>query len=310
MRLWRKVRRETGWMVIDVGNGELAAVLGEGGAAHPCLRQHTVFAAEDGVADLRRAARELNLGRYQCATLLAPDDYQIVMVDAPKVPRDELKAAIRWRVKDLLHLHIDDVTLDVLDIPLPKDMPNHNPTMYAVAGRNEAIQAIINRFEDANVPLAVIDIPETAQRNIAALYEDAERAVALLYFDDRGGLLTINYGGELCYSRRFEMPFEQLHASDEAAREEAHDRVLLELQRSLDHFERQFRSISVTKLLIAPQPVPTGLTTYLAGRSGLPVQSVDLHEVLDISDGPLDEPLQWRLFHLIGASLRHEVKAL
>ncbi|HEY9380261.1 MAG TPA: agglutinin biogenesis protein MshI [Burkholderiales bacterium] len=310
MRLWRKARREAGWMVIDAGNGELAAVLGDAGIGQPRVQQYAVRAAEDEIAGLDRAARELNFERYQCATLLAPGDYQIVVVDAPNVPQNELKTAMRWRVKDLLDLHIDDVTLDILDIPVPKDAPNRSHTMYAVAGRNEAIQSLIKRFEDATIPLSVIDIPETAQRNIAALYEDAERAAALLYFDDHGGLLTINYGGELYFSRRFEIPFDQLSANDKAMRDDARGRVLLELQRSLDHFERQFRSIAVAKLLIAPEPSPTGLAEYLAAESGFAVQSIDLNDVIDISGGPLDARVQWRLFHLLGASLRHEVKAL
>src|SRR5690606_1255755 len=134
---------------------------------------------------------ELGATRHQCATLLGAADYQIVVVDAPNVPRDELKTAIRWRVKDLIDLHIDDVTLDILDLPVPKDAPARNHTMYAVAGRNEAIQSIIKRFEEADIPLSVIDIPETAQRNIAALYEEPDRAVALLNLDQQEGLLTI-----------------------------------------------------------------------------------------------------------------------
>src|SRR5476649_1868648 len=56
---------------------------------------------KDG-AQLQQAAEEYGLGRYRCATLLQPAEYQLLMVDAPNVPREELKAAIRWRVKDLL----------------------------------------------------------------------------------------------------------------------------------------------------------------------------------------------------------------
>lgn len=307
---WRKARREPGWLVLGASDGELRAVLGDAGTGRPAVRQYAVRAVGEASDALQHAARELGATRHQCATLLGADDYQIVVVDAPNVPRDELKTAIRWRVKDLIDLHIDDVTLDILDIPVPKDAPARNHTMYAVAGRNEAIQSIIKRFEEADIPLSVIDIPETAQRNIAALYEEPDRAVALLYLDQQEGLLTINYDGELYFTRRFDCPFDQLANDDETLRDEARGRVLLELQRSLDHFERQFRSIPLAKLLVAPAPATTGLTEYLAGESGFPVHRVDLSEVIDFDGGPLDARLQWRLFHLIGASLRQEVKAL
>src|ERR1700674_4175055 len=49
---------------------------------------------------LQKAAQELHLERYQCATLLSPGDYQMLLLEAPKVPKPELKAAMRWRIKD------------------------------------------------------------------------------------------------------------------------------------------------------------------------------------------------------------------
>lgn len=308
MRWLGKTKREAGWMVLEAGGGELAAVLGTPGPGRPHVRQYAVRAAENEAAGLQRAAREMHLERYECATLLDPDDYQILVVDAPKVPPTELKTAMRWRVKDLLDAHIDDVTLDVLDIPPPKDAPANNHSMYAVAGRNDAIERTIKRFEEAEIPLSIIDIPETAQRNIAALYEDSGRGAALLYFGPNGGLLTINYEGELYLTRRFDISHAQL--TDPAGREDAQGRVLLELQRSLDHFDRQFRTISISKLLLGPEPSSSGLAEMVADGSGLPVQRIDLNEVVEVVGGPLDARMQWRLFHLIGATLRQEAKTL
>src|SRR3954469_12405527 len=121
-------------MVIGAGGGELGAVHGEfTPSAKPRIHQYAMRAVEADAAGLERAGRDLSLNDYQCATLLGPGDYQIVVVDAPNVPRDELKSAIRWRVKDLLDFHVDDATIDVLDIPPPKDAPSsRNHTMYAV----------------------------------------------------------------------------------------------------------------------------------------------------------------------------------
>jgi len=298
-------------MVIGDEGGELGVVHGEFvPVTKPHIRQYAVRAIDDEAAGLGRASREIGLGAYRCVTLLAPGDYQIVVVDAPNVPRDELKTAIRWRVKDLIDSHVDDVTIDVLDIPVAKDAPARNHTMYAVAARNEAIQARIKGFEEAAIPLSVIDIPETAQRNIAALYEEGARAVAALYFDERGGLLTINHQTELYLTRRFDISLDEVAATDERAREDTRARVLLELQRSLDHFERQFRSIPIARLLLGPEPVATGLADYLATGLGFPVQRINLNDVVAVDGGAIEPRLQWRLFHLIGASLRHEVKAL
>lgn len=311
MKWFAKSRKSAGWMALAADAGRVAAVHGEfTTTGRPRIHQFALRDADQPASALQRANRELSLSRYRCATLLEPREYQLVLVDAPNVARDELKAAIRWRVKDLLDFHIDDVTLDVLDIPQSADGPARTPTMYAVAARNDAIQARIQQFEQAGIGLSVIDIPETAQRNIAALYEEPNRAIAALHFNEHGGLLTINFRGELFLARRFELSLAQIGNVDADIREEAHGRIQLELQRSLDHFERQFRAIPVAKLLLAPEPEPSGLAEFLANGLGIRVQPVDINEVLDIAEPAMDARTQSRLFHLVGASLRYEQVAL
>ncbi len=264
-----------------------------------------------GKHDLQSLAQEMRLGRFQCTTFLRPGEYQLLQVEAPNVARDELKSAIRWRIKDMLEYHVDDATLDVLDIPADEAAGGtRTHLMFAVAARNEVIQGRIREFEEARIPLSVIDIPETAQRNIAALHEDAERGVALAFFARDWGLLTISYRGELYLARRLDLGLEQLSAAAAGAEGSAPERVALEIQRTLDHFERQFRHVAVARLLLAPAPGADSLREFLLGRLAIPVQTIDLRERLQF-DGPGPDPeTQWRLFHHFGAALRHESKAL
>jgi MSHA biogenesis protein MshI len=181
--------------------------------------------------------------------------------------------------------------------------------MYAVSAKNDLIESKIRQCEAARIPLSVIDIPETSQRNIAALYEDGERAVALVYFAEQSGLVTVNFRQELYLARRFDVGLRQV-AGDAAVTEPALERVAVEIQRTLDHFERQFRSLPVARLLIAPSPGESAVAQFLQTRLGVQAQDVDLREVLAFDgDGP-DRETQWRLFHHFGAALRHETKAL
>ncbi len=298
-------------MVLDARRDEFTAVHGEYvPSGKPLIHQFAAQAIEGSNLALERNKRDLGLDRYQCATLLGPDEYQIVLVDRPNVPREELKTAIRWRIKDMLDQHVDDVTLDVLEIPVPDDTNVRSPMMYAIAARNEVIQRRISEYESAGIALTVIDIEETAQRNVAALFEEADRAVATLYFSEQGGLLTVNYRGELYLARRFEVSLAEISSLDASVREATHERIVLELQRSLDHFERQFRSIPIGRLLLAPEPEESGLLNTLAGGLGIKVQGIDLNDVLAVAGGPMAPRLQWRLFHLLGASLRHETRTL
>jgi len=261
--------------------------------------------------DADRVAKDLGVDQYQCLTLLSPTDYQLLLVEAPNVPIAELKTAVRWRVKDMLDYHLDDATIDVLDIPVDPASGGRGHSMYAVAARNDIIQGCIERFTAARIPLSVIDIAETAQRNIAALYEPPDRGVGLLYLGPAHALLTINFRGELYLARRIDVGIEQLLSAGETQRDEAMNRVLLELQRSFDHLDRQFPFVTMAKLLLGPEPRDTGLAAYLSANLDLAVEPASLSDVVSFEPGaPPEGEAAWRLFHVLGAALRNEVKTL
>lgn len=271
-------------------------------------------AAEEGVADahaLEHLAKELHAAQHHCTTLLKPSEYQMLLVDAPNAPPDEMKAAIRWRIKDMLDYHVDDATVDVLDIPPEKSVPVKNHSMYAIAVRNHVIEQRQALFEAAKIPLSVIDIPEMAQRNISILLEPERRGLALLSFDAGGGLLTITFSGELYLARRLDITAQQLVESDEQ-KASYFDRITLEMQRSFDYFDRQFPYITLAKMMIAPLPGVEGLREYLASNLYVPVELLDLADAFDFSAVPdLARPeRQAQYFNVLGAALRLEEKAL
>ncbi len=252
------------------------------------------------------------MNRFDCSTLLAPDDYQLLSVEAPNVPSQEMKAAIRWRLKDMLDFHIDDATIDVLEVPADKNAAGRTHSMYAVAARNQVIEQHQALFSETRIPLTIIDIPEMAQRNISALVEPEGRGLALLSFDEKGGLLTVTFSGELFLSRRIDVTLSQLKTTDADQKNACFDRITLELQRSLDHFDRQYHFIAVSKLLVAPLgDEVSGLQEYLATNLYIPVEALNLQSVLDISKAPELKSLdmQQRYFLTLGAALRHEERA-
>lgn len=303
---------EPGWLAVALQTGGVSFAHGRiaGNGKSTISRCGTrAYAGDQGGAD--RVARELQFDRYQCSTLLAPGEYQLLLVEAPNVQPGELKTAIRWRIKDMLDYHVDDATIDVLDIPPDPAGGSRAHSMYAVAARNDIIQECVGRFGAARIPLSVIDIPETAQRNIAALFEPENRGLAMLYLGAGHGLLTINFRGELYLARRIEVGIEQIGGATGERRVEAMNRIALELQRTFDHFDRQFPFVAVAKLVLGPEPESTGLAEHLKGNLDLPVEAANLGGVLSFGAGAaLDSAGEWRLFHLLGAGLRNEVKAL
>ncbi|VXB06840.1 agglutinin biogenesis protein MshI [Massilia sp. 9I] len=310
MRFFKKAKKKDGWLAIAVQRDGVAAASikrsAEGGK--PFVRFAHFLPGQPDAGVLEKAAREGQAHVFRCATLLGGGEYQVISVEAPNVSKEEMRTAIQWRLKDILDFPASDATVDVLEIPLDAAAQGRaQQSVFAIAARNSVIRPRQKLFLDAKVDLRVIDIPEMAQRNISAMLEPEGRGVAMLSFGDDGGLLTVSYRAELYLSRRFDVTLEQLLEPDHDRKHAAFDRITLELQRSLDHFERQFSFISVSKLVLAPSAV-TGLDEYLSSNLYMPVESLDLDSVFDLGSVPdlADKAVQQRFFLALGAALRAE----
>jgi len=298
-------------MAVSLASGSLSYALGQG-TGNGTATVRAIGSVPAGDADaVHRAVRDLHLDRFACSTLLSPSEYQLLMVEAPNVPQAELKSAIRWRVKDMIDAHVDDTTIDVLDVPVDPGAAGRAHMMFAVAAQNEVIQQTVDRYIESQIPLSVIEIPETAQRNISVMFEEGARGVALLHLAANSSLLTISCRQELHFARRIDLGLDQFEQGAEGESNEGLNRLILELQRTLDHFDRQFRNISVTRLLVGPEPTDSGIVAHLASGLEIQVESLRLADVIKFPPGvSIERDAEWRLFHLIGASLRHEAKAL
>ncbi|MBI5007025.1 MAG: agglutinin biogenesis protein MshI [Nitrosomonadales bacterium] len=312
LRLFKRNNRVSGWIAVVIGRRGVHVAEARYVGPRPQVTKCSFHPVpEVSSAALERVGKEDQVGAARATTLLSASEYQLLMVDAPNVPVDELKTAIRWKIKDSLSCHIDDATIDVLQIPTNKYGSDRPQSLYAVAASNETIRKRIGQFEKAKIELSVIDIPEMAQRNIAALYEVEGRGLAMLAFGDEGGLFTITCDGELFLARRIEITLGQLQDADESLRQQYLDRVELEVQRSLDYFDRQFHHIPVNRLLVAA-PAILGLDKVLADNMGLPVEMLDLAQGMDIAAVPelADSEFVCHALPALGAALRQEKKAL
>jgi MSHA biogenesis protein MshI len=256
---------------------------------------------------LRSAFKSLRIGSVTNGmTVLAPSDYQFIVVEKPDVPPAELQSAMKWKLKDIAGMAPDAFSFDLLAIPGADGEAANARSMYAVIAPNDKLKRQVRKLDEARFGLSVIDIPETAQRNIATLFEQPDRGTAFLFFDDAGGLLTISYRAELYHARRVELKYSDLLAAGGEARTELLDRVVLELQRTLDHFERQFSFIPLNRILLGPEPGDSGMLAYLKSNLSVPVEAVLLEQVLDFPGNEVPEPReQWRFFHLFGCALRN-----
>jgi len=100
-------------------------------------------------------------GKGPVSLVLNPADYRLRLLDAPNVPADELKSAVRWQIQDMLDFHADDGTVDVLQVPHPEHV-SHARQIFAVAAKNSLLAEEAVLATNAGLDLTIIDIMETA----------------------------------------------------------------------------------------------------------------------------------------------------
>lgn len=240
--------------------------------------------------------------RGPLSLVLNATDYKLRVLDAPNVPAEELKSAVRWQIQDTLDFHVDDGTVDVLQVPHPEHL-SHARQIFAVAAKNSLLAEETALAAKVGLNLSIIDILETAQRNLVTRLEKPGRALAVFSFIEMGGLLTLTLDGELCLVRTLGVSQAQLNGT---GMEGAIERLTLEFQRTLDHFDRQFGGVPVDRLLLVPMEQVDSLQVGLAPNLALPVEVLDLSGVLNVASIPDMKALPPACFHAIGAALRME----
>lgn len=258
-----------------------------------------------GDSELQRILQGASPGRRSTVNLvMAEGQYELLLVEAPRVEPSELRAAVRWKVRNLIDFHIDDAVIDVFEIPGQANRPQGQAMMYAVAARAREVREYIDLVENADLELQVIDITEMALRNLAAHLEEDVRGVAMLYLDEDHGIITVTRQGSLYLSRRLETGTTHLFEEPEAS----YDQIALEVQRSLDYYDSHFGQPPVAALSVLPGfATHQGLVDSLGESLNLEVGGYRPEDVVASEVDLPDEHFAEFLIALGGALRQEEV---
>ncbi|MGY0193744.1 agglutinin biogenesis protein MshI [Leptothrix sp. BB-4] len=303
-------RQQPGWLAVaPVGELARAAhVVWPAGEMRPQLRWVGSAGWQEPAVGLGQLRREPALRGLRSVALLQREQYQLLPLDAPDVPRESWRDAVRWQLKDMVDFPVDDAGIDLLEVPADASQRGRAGLLAAVAPRT-ALEAIVQGGDEARMPWQAIDLPDTALRNLCTLGEDGPRGVALLWLGERHGALVITAMGELLMTRPLDLTLAQVEPTDDPAPDAtaAWDRAALEILRTLDHCERLFNRVGIGRLQVCPGHA-TGFIAHLGGLVDLPVQPYELAAQVDIDAVPaLSDPAeQARYLCAIGAALRPE----
>ena len=248
-----------------------------GGVRH--LKHCGFYPAEDDTAQgnvLAKLAKELKLKDAPVNIVLDPSMYTLLQVEAPEVEPEELRSALRWRIKDLIDFHIDDAVLDVFDLP-ESNRTGLTKLMYVVVVRSSLIQRIVDLTENAGFRINAIDIHELSTRNLMASLYGPETVQALLHLGPGFGSIEIIKGDILYLTRRLTLSADDFFAHSGEALEDVMDALVLELQRSLDYYESHYgQGAANGVVVVVPDQYSSSLLAYADSNLLIPASALSL----------------------------------
>lgn len=339
--------------IVSWSGGTFAYVLARANAQgqHDILQVGVEQQGGDSREDFVRRLQGLGFKGMLTHVMLRPEQYQLLQIDAPLVAPEELRSAARYQIRDMVNSHIDDITLDVMQVG---DGQQKGPAhMFVVAAPNETVREVIALGDALHWTIPVIDIQETAQRNLqsALAQQDGrlERAdAALLIADERHAMLTISANEELFFTRRLDLPegfltmawggsgLGDMSAPDaytpvaeyvpdyagggglgtpyagsggDHADADRVQRFVVELQRSLDLWDRTWSSMPLSGLRVSAGERTAELATWLGRELGQTVTGMELQARFPGLE-TASAPDQLYCLPLLGVLLRTETRKL
>ena len=256
---------------------------------------------DDSAADYLKRVRDAVPAPGEVIAVLPLPAAQWLRIDAPAVRPEELRAAARWHIKEYIEGPLDELTLDVMEVDT--EPTRATKQLFVVAATNRVIRGTTELARGAGWELGAIDVAETVQRNLQCAAVAAAglggRASAALVVHGKLCLLSFCADGELFDTRRLDWEgATQRHAAPAAAAPEADalemdfvdygaeddagpaddgqtPRIVIELQRSFDVWERSWPDRPLAVLWVEAGEETTALVALLRRALGLRVEALD-----------------------------------
>lgn len=211
--------------------------------------------------------------------------YRMQATEAPDVPREDWRDAMRWQLKEQVDFPVEDAVIDVLDVPHSTQLRQNSAVMAFLIPR-ASFTVVELAADDVGLTWSALDVPETALRNLCALGEeredDKDRAHALMVFGESHGMLVITLKGELLMARHIEVAVSAVTGTDES-RGAALSRAALEILRTIDTFERMHSQVSLSGLTVAlPHGCGPEVLEMLSELIYVPLKPLDLRNWFDL----------------------------
>jgi Tfp pilus assembly protein PilN len=284
MFLRRQSARGACWTaVVQDGSSVHAAQVVYAEGARPRVTRLWQAQAPDVGQGLQALQASLNTKNCNLVGVLDRAMYRMQATEAPDIPRQDWRDALRWQLKEQVEFAVEDAVLDVLDMPQATQLRHNTPVMVFMVPREDYTRLEL-AADDLGLSWQALDVPETALRNVCALTEEGEKAQALVVFGDAHGMLVITFKGELLMARHIEVTVSAIKG-DEEGRGAALSRAALEILRTVDTFERMHSQVQLATMTVAlPPGCQSDVLDMLADLIYVPLQCLSLKQYLDLDE--------------------------
>lgn len=248
---------------------------------------------------LNEIFREGRLKRRRMALAYAGAGLTVRYLTLPKMPRDEIKAAIRWEAKKQVP-HLDEESVvDYLIVGESEERDLKRFEIILVVAGKDSIFGQLEEVGGYRSQVVAMDVNPLALMNAVQLNYADEIEENLVFVDigaaktdiciSKKGVLRfyrgVRIGGDhitaavsqsqnvdFSEAERLKQEKGMAHSDGpadpllvEIIRKEV-DRIILEIQRSIDYYRAQFREGGIRKvILMGGTPLMSGFTDYLSG---------------------------------------------
>ena len=273
---------------IEPAGVAVARVSRESGVAQldSCIYRPTMPGSDNAYA-LRGVMSNLGPDAGRCNYVLSPSQYQTLLVDTPDVPPSEMREAVRWKIHDMVDIPLNDLTIDVFDVPLQISHGEEGArSLCVVVTRSSLIEQQSALLTRCGCQLSAIDITELALRNLMAQSEHDREGRVVLHQEGDYSLIVITKGATVYLSRRIEIGHEHVaRAARDGSTSETFtklmDAITEELYRSMEYCESRFDGLAPAAISLTPTLAQShGIEQGLASLSSLPVETLSLDRLI------------------------------
>lgn len=194
----------------------------------------------------------------QCHLVLNSVQSQIVQVDKPNVPKDEIVSALKWQIKDLVSIPPENMVLDYFDGPT---LAGGIEKINVVCSPLNELKKIVAVLNTGSAKVASITIEEFAFANLQPTQNNA--CLLVCQQPNEEIVLLIVKQGKLYFHRRLRGFSQIASKTEEELSMTVIDSLALEIQRSSDYYERQLKQAPIKEIKVL---LPIALEGFFARK--------------------------------------------